>query len=86
MFVYVIIVTDITFTSIQYQSLVKIVQYIQPIILLIARMFYKTDICGSKARLEGHELGLQRDVGSYRSTTNNTDIMLSLLGPISLSS
>ena len=30
-YVYFIIVTDITFTSIQYQSLVKIVQYIQPI-------------------------------------------------------
>ena len=25
------------------------------------------DICGSRARLEGHEQGLQRDVGSYRS-------------------
>ena len=30
-YVYFIIVTDITFTSIQYQLLVKIVQYIQPI-------------------------------------------------------
>ena len=26
-----------------------------------------TDICGSMARLEGHEQGLQRVVGSYRS-------------------
>ena len=31
LYVYFIIVTDITFTSIQYQSLVKIVQYIPPI-------------------------------------------------------
>ena len=37
------------------------------IISLIVRMFCQTDICGSRARLEGHEQGLQRDVGSYRS-------------------
>ena len=38
------------------------------VIELIARMFCQTDICGSRARLEDHEQGLQRDVGSYMST------------------
>ena len=37
------------------------------IIAVIARMFCQTDICGSRARLEDHEQGLQRDVGSYMS-------------------
>ena len=40
------------------------------------RMFCQTDICGSRARLEGHEQGLQRVVGSVGSLpTNKTDIM-----------
>ena len=37
------------------------------VIALIAIMFCQTDICGSRARLGGHDQGLQRVVGNYRS-------------------